>query len=733
MKTPTPKPLWAILSILIFLTFSSCEKSLDPVEPPIIENKTMDDLVISDSFDFTTSQVLDLKITSSDYLGLPATKIEIFNANPNDGGTIIKSGITDKAQVFETSFSIPSHLTEVHIRRTTYNGIIETATVDIAGSELQYIFTTNKSQGVLKNGVTGPGCTDCTTSISNHQSGILTVSNGETICILNGASHTGGVKMNGGTLKVCGTLTPQWINGSGGLIMINDDGAFISSNLNMNNSNLTIENYSDAFMVASGPNIKGVFKNWGYIALAGANINSGGQFYNYGIIAFSNHYNNNSYTYNEGTLNLAGNVANNGNATFENHCRVNVAGNFNNNSTLDNYSYMDINGTLTLNNGGDLQMYDQALIDVVNITVNEDIFGNGSDYSKIVITGNTTINSATVSGKLDLCDENGIETNNGTIDPSVTFCEASIPETYCIPGSNGAGGGGGNDTDGDGVNDDFDDYPNDPERAFNNYYPDENSLGSLAFEDLWPYKGDYDFNDLVVNYRFNTITNATDNAVEIYMTLKVVAIGAGYKNGFGIQFPFSPDVVDNVSGDFSFTQNMVNISSNNLEENQDKAVIVFFDNAFDLLPHPGGGTGVNVQLGATYVEPQEAEFLVSFAYPVSPANLGQAPFNPFIFVNGDRGREIHMKNYEPTSLVDASLFNTGQDVSSTGSGLYYKTTNNLPWAVNIIEGFDYPIEKTAVIDAFNYFANWAESSGNEYPSWYSNDAGYRNNEFIYTH
>ncbi|NOR86816.1 MAG: LruC domain-containing protein, partial [Bacteroidales bacterium] len=609
-----------------------------------------------------------------------------------------------------------------------------TATVDIFGSTIDYVFTSNKSQGNFKNGVTGPGCDDCTITISDHNTGVLTVNDGEIVCILNGASHTGGVKMRGGTLKVCGTLTLQWINGDG-TIIINDDGAFISNSLNMNDSDLTIENYSDAFMVGAGPNIKGTFKNWGYIALAGANINSGGSFYNYGIIAFSNNYNNNEYTYNEGIMNLAGSVANNNGAIFENHCRVNVAGNFNNNSTLENYSYMDINGNLTLNNGGGLQMYDEALIDVIDLTVNEDIVGNGSSYSKIVIAGNTTINSAIISGNIDLCDEDGIETNNGTITSSVTFCEASIAETFCNPGSNGSGGGGsgdGDDSDGDGVADDFDDYPNDANRAFNNYYPDENTFGTLAYEDLWPYKGDYDFNDLVVDYRFNTVTNATDNAIEIFITLKVKAIGAAYKNGFGLQFPFSPDLITDVSGDFSHTQNLITLTDKNLEANQDNAVIIFFDNAFDLLPHPGDGTGVNTRIGASYVEPQETNFVVSFAYPVNPANLGTAPFNPFIFVHGDRGREIHLKNNAPTNLIDMSMFNTGQDASIPSSGLYFITTNNLPWGINMVEGFDYPIEKSPIIDAYNYFAQWAESGGNQYPDWYSDEAGYRNDSYIYS-
>jgi len=721
-----------ILSILLIFNIS-CKKELNQVEPTDPKDKTMSDLVIPDSFDFTTSQTISLKVTSSDYLGLPATKIEIYNGNPNDGGNIVISGITDKSQVFETSFNLPASQETLHIRRTLYNGDVETATIDIDSNTLEYEFTTSKSHGDFKNGVTGPGCSDCSTSITGNESGILNINNGETVCILSGASFTGGLNMNGGTLKVCGNLTVQWINGSG-LIMINDDGSFISTSLNINSPDLIIENYSDAFMVSSGPNINGTFKNWGYISLAGANINGGGKFYNYGIINFSNNYNNNNYTYNEGILNLAGTVANNGNAVFENHCRVNVAGNFNNNSTLDNYSFMEINGTLTLNGGGDLQLYDQALVNVVNMMINEDIVANGAQYSKLVVSGNTTINSASLSGNLDYCDENGIEINNGNIAASVTFCEASIPEDYCNPGSNGSGGGGeGPDADGDGVNDDFDDYPSDPDRAFNNYFPDADRFGTLAFEDLWPYKGDYDFNDLIIDYKFNTITNSNDNVVEMFITLKVAAIGAGYKNGFGIEFPFDPDAVSNVEGDFSLTQNIINLTDNNLEDNQNKTVVIFFDNAFSLLPHEGGNTGVNVQIGEPYVQPTEINFLISFNYPVSPDNMGLPPFNPFIFVNKERGREIHLINMEPTDLADASLFGTGQDASIPGTGQYYRTSNNLPWAINLVNGFDYPIEKAVIIDAYNYFSNWAESGGTSYTDWYTDETGYRNTEYIYTH
>ena len=59
------------------------------------------------------------------------------------------------------------------------------------------------------------------------------------------------------------------------------------------------------------------------------------------------------------------------------------------------------------------------------------------------------------------------------------------------------------DTDGDGVLDINDAYPTDASLAFNNNTV-SGSSGSLVFEDLWPGIGDFDFNDLVVDYSFNT-------------------------------------------------------------------------------------------------------------------------------------------------------------------------------------------------------------------------------------
>ena len=64
-------------------------------------------------------------------------------------------------------------------------------------------------------------------------------------------------------------------------------------------------------------------------------------------------------------------------------------------------------------------------------------------------------------------------------------------------------------------------------------------------------------------------------------------------------------------------------------------------------------------------------------------------------------------------------------------GRYYKTSNNLPWALNIPVDFDYPWEKACVIDAYTYFAAWAQSDGLLHADWYKNLPGYRNSAYIW--
>ena len=108
-----------------------------------------------------------------------------------------------------------------------------------------------------------------------------------------------------------------------------------------------------------------------------------------------------------------------------------------------------------------------------------------------------------------------------------------------------------------------------------------------------------------------------------------------------------------------------------------------------------------------------------------------ANFNPFLIVGLTRGHEVHLPDYIPTDLVDESLFGTYEDDSDPGSGRYYRTVSNLPWAINIYETFDYPIEKREISTAYLKFIEWAESAGDLSQNWYEDLSGYRNDANIY--
>jgi LruC domain-containing protein len=289
----------------------------------------------------------------------------------------------------------------------------------------------------------------------------------------------------------------------------------------------------------------------------------------------------------------------------------------------------------------------------------------------------------------------------------------------------------GHDSDGDGVPDHFDDYPSNPDKAFNNYYFNQGSFGTLAFEDLWPSVGDYDFNDAIIDYNFNQITNGDNKVVAIEGTFVLRAQGAYYHNGFGIELPVANGLVSGVTGNINVPGRVVTLDSRNLEANQTNAVIILWENGFDILHNPGQGLGVNTEQQAPYVTPDTMHITLTFNHPVELGTLGNPPYNPFIFVNGNRGREVHLVDHAPTDLADKSLLDTEEDDSKPSQGRYYKTKTNLPWGLNMIERFDYPVEKVQILDAYKHFGAWAESNGSQFTDWYKDKPGYRSSKNIY--
>jgi len=260
------------------------------------------------------------------------------------------------------------------------------------------------------------------------------------------------------------------------------------------------------------------------------------------------------------------------------------------------------------------------------------------------------------------------------------------------------------------------------------YYP--NSYATLVFEDLWPAKGDYDFNDLVLSYQFRTATNASNFITEIVGTFIFRATGAGTDNGFG----FELTGLDTTG--FVVTGNSViagyTTTTRGWENGQSNPVIIVVDDISNILPRYSNNTQYG-QGNSVFTPAVTMEIHITPRPGVNknPANflINGTNFNPFLiadFINDGRGREVHKVNFQPTDLADYSLFMTADDYSQPLLNSTYKTSKNYPWVLEIPGIFKYPRERIDINWAYLHFGAWAESGGTLYSDWYSNLAsGYR--------
>ncbi|MCB0262921.1 MAG: LruC domain-containing protein [Calditrichaeota bacterium] len=284
------------------------------------------------------------------------------------------------------------------------------------------------------------------------------------------------------------------------------------------------------------------------------------------------------------------------------------------------------------------------------------------------------------------------------------------------------------DTDGDGIPDFQDEFPTSPDSAYSTSDPAEATYYTLAFEDDWPVQGDLDFNDLVIDYNFEKIANANNEIVSLKGNFVVRAAGSLKSNIFGIQFDnLQPSDIRGTAGEI-ITCSHVTFATNGVEAGQSRAVIIVLDDARLVLPPSDPSYTANSQEGVPYVSPDTFSVVISFTNPVTPQELGSAPYNPFLISDGNRGYEVHLSGAIPTDLVDEALFGTEDDASQAQNGRYYRTQNNLTWALNIPDVWDYPFEGVYVRDAYNHFFGWVQSGGTGNQNWF-NDT--RNESMIY--
>lgn len=239
--------------------------------------------------------------------------------------------------------------------------------------------------------------------------------------------------------------------------------------------------------------------------------------------------------------------------------------------------------------------------------------------------------------------------------------------------------------------------------------------GTLAFEDNWPKEGDYDFNDFVTSYTYKLVAGTDHTNVKgIRLTFSPKALGATYNSGFAIQLPVS-------------TGNVAGVTGGPLEEDEDKATIIVYENirrdGFE-----GRGGFLNTRKGDAPIAGTEREIYVSLKENITLDSFRD--FNPFIYIN-DRKHEVHLTDKAPTGKMDYELFGTENDRSTPESGHYYRMDNSHPWALDITSTTNgnstnslwaYPSEGNNISLAYpnynqwtaDHHTNWLKDSNAEY-------------------
>lgn len=733
--------LWAII-ILIPMLFTACKRDHnfgddnttgDQASVNITDPK---DLVIPANFDFSTTKELwvKVKVVNQVYENVPS-KISIYIDEPSTGKVTI-SGMTNTKGEFSSSVIVPRDLEYIYIENTDVFGNKSSERVradkfvsSVIGKadEANYYSFRKTGSGIDCN-------SGCTNTFNNH-TGNITINSGQVTCVT--GTFSGKIYINGtGILKFCGdgTIDSLIINNSGRAYIL-DDAVVTIGTIKSNNSTTEFYNWSDSLITNHCVSANSLGENHGkFYIQCSFDVGSTGTFNNFGQMFITGHLENDGTLTNYDYIVTNDYITIGSNGTLNNYCNLTAKSTLTVNGTLLSNTYVKAVNQFIVNSTGTVELKsgrkNAPLISTQYLVNNGTIKGTGTATSFIKCEGVTILNSGSkIEGSVSYCDKNGIEVNNGTFSaPAVQSCAGYVPQNSCNP--EGFGTFTIPDADGDGIADALDEYPNDPNRAFNQYYPCATTCSNFVFEDLWPARGDFDFNDHVVAYNLHKVFSANFKIVDFRVKVKPRAIGAGYDNGFGFQLDYVPaNSVGFVAGTIH-SKGIINTNSNGTEAGQTYANIIVYDSPEPLLHRKGGSMFNTIQANPVGLS-DTAYISLTFFTAVADSILPFQEFNPYIFTNGRREYEIHLANKKPTDLMNMSLFGTGADRSEPSSGIYYRGINGLPWGIEIPENFAYPQEKKSILDTYNFFDDWALSGGKSYPNWFRNFGAYTNPKNVY--
>ncbi len=239
-----------------------------------------------------------------------------------------------------------------------------------------------------------------------------------------------------------------------------------------------------------------------------------------------------------------------------------------------------------------------------------------------------------------------------------------------------------------------------------NYFPSSSSFFLVGYEDLYPGKGDYDFNDLTVAYRLQYGLNVDGDVVAIQGVAYLITRGSSYSHDWRLAIDMPVTASGNLSctlySDFrnpSVAQGCVNVPGSHMGGKLD---IPVFNDTLLIFPDPAGSLFVNSQKlysapwNLKFFPGPRAEFRLDLDQPVAAGALQSAPYDPYIYVR-----------------------NTGQTVKLMEVDPAYQDSNGFPFGMLLTTTWKPPLEFTDTADAYPNFLEFVTSEGASAASWYT--------------
>jgi LruC domain-containing protein len=270
------------------------------------------------------------------------------------------------------------------------------------------------------------------------------------------------------------------------------------------------------------------------------------------------------------------------------------------------------------------------------------------------------------------------------------------------------------DSDGDGVNDAADAAPCDSRVSLKVYAPADRTYGMLVFEDKWPAKGDFDFNDAVVAYNETLLYDSSAQLTGLRLELSVMAVGARYKNGLALRLPGTPQA--SVSSVHFTIANVVNSAAGDvrLDPAESEATIILSDDLHGLFGVEATREWVNTD--PSLPTRPFVDMVVDITLnPGLNLSAADAPFDLYIF-DRSRGAEVHRPRYRGTANINPGLFNTQDDGTSPTRA--FVTTQGIPFALELPELANYPKEGQAVDLLYPNVVLFGASAGTQAQDFY---------------